>query len=73
MCDTLQIAAREGMFRTEVPTRDPGDRLEIKASPKRSGIKADSLSSLARVGARFSSFFSPYPAQTDLSRGANGY
>lgn len=31
--DTLQIATREGMFRTEVPTRDPRDRLEIKARP----------------------------------------
>lgn len=43
VCDTLQIATREGMFRTEVPTRDPRDRLEIKANLRRSGIKANFL------------------------------
>lgn len=46
MCDTLQIATREGMFRTKVPTRDPRDRLEIKANLKRSGIKASFFCSL---------------------------
>jgi len=43
--DTLQITTREGMFRVEVPTRDPRDRLEIKAALKRSGVKANSRDS----------------------------
>jgi len=66
--DTLQIATREGMFRTEVPTRDPRDRLEIKAALKRKQHQSE----LAR-DSPLSSFFSSYPTQTDLSRGANRY
>jgi len=44
--DTLQIATREGMFRTEVPTHDPRDQLEIKAGLKHQSELSRSLAPL---------------------------
>lgn len=66
----LQLA--RGMFRTEVSTRDPRDRPEIKAALKRAGIKANSCNSFS-LSLLFFSLFFLLLARTDLSEGANMY